>query len=200
MVFMVILLTLSPILRTLTASYSTDTVWALTITLCSLSLITHDFSLPTPASRLRVRGNTSLNASMFASVLVTSRLHSTAEVFAFEMFCVLMFGLVPITRQSVQVGGSRCVSTSPLALRPTVTWPRLSHAYQMYSTRLHITLTVLFFLFTLALLYTSATVLAAVFLVMAGIWLVCPLVFTFIQKYRTYECARKCVPHLVLRC
>ena len=102
-VFAVILLTLSPVLRTLTASFSTDTVWALTITLSAFAVVSHDYTVARPGAPLSVRGTTSLNAAMFASVLVTSRLASTSEVFAFETFCMLMFGLVPIVRQCIQV-------------------------------------------------------------------------------------------------
>ena len=103
LVFAFILASLAPVLRTLTASFSTDTVWALTIALSGFAIVSHDFSVVQPGAVLRVRGTTSLNAAMFASVLVTSRLQSAADVFAFETLCMLMFGLVPIVRGCIQV-------------------------------------------------------------------------------------------------
>ena len=47
------LLGLSPVLKTLTQSYSSDTIWALTITLSAIHLIFHDYQFIINAKTLK---------------------------------------------------------------------------------------------------------------------------------------------------
>lgn len=155
-IFGVALLGLSPVLQTLTKSFSLDTIWALTIMFCAVALMSHDYTFDQPHAKLRVRGTLSLNAAMFASVLLASRLDSAIDVFAIEVLCICMFALEPMVRQSVQ----------------------------MYSVRLHAASTAVFALIVLLLLYSRTTVLAVSFLCAAAVWLVCPLIFLAFQKYK----------------
>ena len=122
----VLLRLLASVLRRLTASYSTDTVEALTIAAMALHLLTCDYtyssSIPdtttttVPSSSISssssssslpqlkrnrppFRGGTvSLNASFFATVLCISRLESDLTSYFFCSLAVICFGFYPQSR------------------------------------------------------------------------------------------------------
>ncbi|KAL5721111.1 hypothetical protein ACHQM5_013711 [Ranunculus cassubicifolius] len=83
---------LSPIYNTLTRSISSDSIWALTVSL----LILHLFSHPTLTS------NISLNASVVASVLIASRLPSRLHVFAIVLFSLQVFLFPPLVTYCIK--------------------------------------------------------------------------------------------------
>uniref|UniRef100_A0A7S1G7J0 Phosphatidylinositol N-acetylglucosaminyltransferase n=1 Tax=Bicosoecida sp. CB-2014 TaxID=1486930 RepID=A0A7S1G7J0_9STRA len=97
-----VLLTLSPLLFTLTRSYASDTIWALSITLGVLALSLHDYSAD-QANPIQFSGSLSLNAAMFASVLLASRLSSTSQVFALLGLSIELFALFPIASRAVRL-------------------------------------------------------------------------------------------------
>jgi len=95
------LLMLSPVLQTLTRTFSDDTVFALT-TMC---IIAHgaiydytDVRRHADKEDYRVTGSVALNAAMSAAVLLASRLETTLDVFAFLFFGIEIFALSPILR------------------------------------------------------------------------------------------------------
>lgn len=90
------LVVLSPVLRTLTDPVSSDTIWAFTIGLLTIHLLFHDYR---PFSESRVFFSPiSLNAGIFASVVLASRLSDIIDVFAF-LFCSLtLFMGAPLIR------------------------------------------------------------------------------------------------------
>ena len=75
------LLSFSPLLGTLTRTFSNDTICALTISLFLLHLTLHDYAYASNYTN-RFRGTLSLNAAVFASVLLAARLPTTTHVFA----------------------------------------------------------------------------------------------------------------------
>jgi hypothetical protein len=69
---------LSPVLRTLIVSWSDDTIYALTVILSASHVIFHDYSWRSdPSVTPLFRGTVSLNAAMFAAVLLASRCVAT---------------------------------------------------------------------------------------------------------------------------
>jgi phosphatidylinositol glycan class C protein len=71
--FFALLLGLSPILRTLTHEISSDTIWAFT-TMCFLcNLLLHEYSASATANLVKFPDSISINAAIFASVLLASR-------------------------------------------------------------------------------------------------------------------------------
>jgi phosphatidylinositol glycan class C protein len=103
LLFIAVLLALSPVLKTLTSAYSTDTIIALTFVLCSLHLLLHDYSYVS-ASRLTIfQGSFSLNAAILASILLASRLSSNFHVFSFVLFSFEVFAGVPVIAKLVKV-------------------------------------------------------------------------------------------------
>ncbi|ETO09537.1 hypothetical protein RFI_27837 [Reticulomyxa filosa] len=86
----ILLILLSPLLRTLTVTISTDTIWALSILCTFCHLLTADYSQQMPMDN-----TLSLGASVFTSVLLASRLKSNITATAFLLFSFLLFGLLP---------------------------------------------------------------------------------------------------------
>jgi len=102
--------TLSPVLRTLTQTFSDDTVFALT-TMCLLAhAAIYDYTeVQRNTDRMdnRVSGSVALNAAMSASVLLASRLKTNQEVFAFIFFGIEIFALSPICRRHIRHASER---------------------------------------------------------------------------------------------
>ncbi|PRP88314.1 hypothetical protein PROFUN_03423 [Planoprotostelium fungivorum] len=148
---------LSPILHTLTAPFSDDTIVACTSLLLCGHLFVHDYSFVNGSSA-KFNGPTSINAATFAAVLLGSRLSSNLHVFALVSMAIIMFGLFPILRRSIRV----------------------------YSIVFHQMLTVLMFLsaFTCLLLFVSPSisVMYAALVLFVGIG--CPLWLVFVQRYK----------------
>ncbi len=99
------LLGLSPLLMTLTSSYSSDTIWALTFSLFVVHVVFHDYTKRDPVEASTFQSTISLNAAIFASVLLASRLNSAEPVFAFMLFSFLLFAGFPVVAIHV-----RCAS------------------------------------------------------------------------------------------
>ncbi|KAJ3680172.1 hypothetical protein LUZ60_016450 [Juncus effusus] len=92
---------LAPVYHTLTRSISSDSIWALTISLLIVHLFLHDYSGSTirPPGALNnpnLASNIALNASIVASVLVASRLPSRLHVFAIMLFSLQIFLFAPL--------------------------------------------------------------------------------------------------------
>jgi phosphatidylinositol glycan class C protein len=120
------LIALSPILRTLTAPTSADSISALTAALFLMHAVLADYSYTAaPVQRERcvtlfsfcaLTSNTSfprlkrltsvlsINAAVSAAVVLASRLDDDLAVFALMLFSVEAFALFPILRRRIQVG------------------------------------------------------------------------------------------------
>jgi len=89
------LLFLTPILRSLTATYSDDTILFLSIMCLMLHLLTHDYAFINNY-RERFAGMASLNLAIFATVMLASRLETNRKVFSFVVFAMELFALLPV--------------------------------------------------------------------------------------------------------
>jgi phosphatidylinositol glycan class C protein len=114
------LLGLSPILKSLTRSTSSDSIWAMSFWLLAINIFFFDYSggpqRPPPAAapaaaagsspqhhnrtlkRMPV-ASLSTNAALMASTVLASRLPSTGQVFSLTLFSIEVFGLFPVFRQ-----------------------------------------------------------------------------------------------------
>ncbi|KAJ3170614.1 hypothetical protein HDU88_008516 [Geranomyces variabilis] len=90
---------LTPVLQTLTAAISSDTIWALTAIMFLANVAFHDFGSK-DVVKVRFPDSLSINAGIFASVLLASRLDSREEVFGLMLFAVDMFVLLPPFRRT----------------------------------------------------------------------------------------------------
>ncbi|KAK4539352.1 hypothetical protein LTR36_011009 [Oleoguttula mirabilis] len=93
------LLGLSPILKSLTKSTSSDSIWALSTWLMLLNLFTFDYGAG-PQSKFPA--SLSTNAALMASTVLASRLPSTTHVFSLTLFSIEVFGLFPVFRRHLR--------------------------------------------------------------------------------------------------
>ncbi|KAG9094340.1 hypothetical protein FRC06_010892 [Ceratobasidium sp. 370] len=107
------LASLAPVLRTLTAATSDDSIWALAAILFILHAVLADFA-PEPrifpkaggpeASQMQggLTSVLSMNAAVSASVVLASRLQTDIAVFSLMLYAIQSFALLPILRKRVQ--------------------------------------------------------------------------------------------------
>lgn len=105
--FITALYMLSPIYHTLTRSISSNSIWALTASLLILHLFLHNYSgstvkAPGALDNPTLTSNISLNASIVASLLISSRLPSRLHVFAIVLFSLQVFLFAPLVMYCVK--------------------------------------------------------------------------------------------------
>lgn len=93
---------LSPVLKTLTETIDTDTIYSTTVCMMIVHLIFFDYGVPA----LIVSSSLSLNAAIFGAVCLASRLPSSISVTAFLHVTVQCFALAPLFL--TKVGSSFC--------------------------------------------------------------------------------------------
>ena len=104
------LLGLSPILKSLTESTSSDSIWALSAWLMLLHVFFFDYggsaSIATAATgaknSAKFPASLSTNAALMASTVLASRLPSTTHVFSLTLFSIEVFGLFPVWRRCLR--------------------------------------------------------------------------------------------------
>ena len=95
LVFIGVIHIFSPILKTLTLSFSKDTIAALSLLFLALHLFMFDYDAVS-SIHPDFTGTISLNAALLTSVLLASRLQSTLHVFGFICFAFETFACLPI--------------------------------------------------------------------------------------------------------
>ncbi|KAI9430548.1 phosphatidylinositol N-acetylglucosaminyltransferase [Lactarius indigo] len=97
------LIALAPILRTLTAPTSADSIWALATALFLVHAALADYTYSaSPIQRERLTSVLSINAAISATVVLASRLHDDLAAFALMLFSVEAFALFPVLRRRLQ--------------------------------------------------------------------------------------------------
>ncbi|KDR85008.1 hypothetical protein GALMADRAFT_233565 [Galerina marginata CBS 339.88] len=97
------LMSLSPLLRTLTAATSSDSIWALAAVLFSFNAILADYTASKPeGAHEGLFSVLSMNAAISASVVLASRLSTDVSVFALMLFSIQSFALFPMLRHRLQ--------------------------------------------------------------------------------------------------
>lgn len=158
MVFLT-LIAISPVLRTLTAATSSDSIWALSSILFILNILLADYTATNARGEVHARLTSvlSMNAAISASVVLASRLETDISVFALILFAVHSFVLYPILKPRLQT-----IST-PLWAFITLSLCTLS-------------------IYLLASLSTTVTALCA--FVLFSITFVAPMLLVWAQKYK----------------
>ena len=155
------LLALSPMLATLTSTWSDDTICALTMLLFLVHLAGHDYRYASTYSN-RFEGSVSLNAAFFASVLLAARLPSTRHAFALMALAVQTFVLMPAQWRLLR--------------------PLLEPAQRAYGTLLLVAIV------SAVLLHLSRIVAAAYLAVVVTISVLCPLLLGRLSQYKEEIC------------
>ncbi|XP_062989186.1 phosphatidylinositol N-acetylglucosaminyltransferase subunit C [Elgaria multicarinata webbii] len=94
----------SPILKTLTESISTDTIYAMS----SLMLIGHLIFYDYGANAAIVSSTLSLNMAIFASVCLASRLPRSLHAFVMVTFAIQIFALWPMLQKKLKAQTPHC--------------------------------------------------------------------------------------------
>lgn len=93
------LLGLSPILKSLTESTTSDSIWAMTTWLMGINIFFFDYS---GGVGVKFPASLSTNAALMASTVLASRLPSTTHVFSLTLFSIEVFGLCPVFRRHLR--------------------------------------------------------------------------------------------------
>ncbi|KIK71027.1 hypothetical protein GYMLUDRAFT_185305 [Collybiopsis luxurians FD-317 M1] len=96
------LMSLSPVLRTLSAATSSDSIWALSACLFLLNVVLADYGSANKGSPERLTSVLSMNAAISSSVVLASRLSNDLAVFALIQFSVQSFTLYPMLRRRLR--------------------------------------------------------------------------------------------------
>ncbi|OJJ44227.1 hypothetical protein ASPZODRAFT_135018 [Penicilliopsis zonata CBS 506.65] len=96
------LLGLSPILKSLTKSTASDSIWALSCWLLIMNIFSFDYGSGEGAGATKFPASLSTNAAVMASTVLASRLPSTTHVFSLMLFSIEVFGLFPIFRRQLR--------------------------------------------------------------------------------------------------
>lgn len=94
-----ILLILSPVLKSLTKSTSSDSIWAISFMLCIANVLLHDYTMNSAnASRRNTphRPIISTNISLSNAIVLASRLGTTVQVFLFILFAIQTSIILPL--------------------------------------------------------------------------------------------------------
>lgn len=153
-----ILLVLSPVLKSLTRSTASDSIWTLSFILCVSNTIFHDYA--TDTSTTHYMPILSTNLSLSNAIVLASRLNSTVEVFCFILFAVQVNVLLPLFDFTI----------------------RKLLANTLYHKSLVLSLSCVVYYLIVALI--GFRVLAVWIITQIGIAFLMPAYFLFIQKYK----------------
>ncbi|KAK4453477.1 phosphatidylinositol N-acetylglucosaminyltransferase-domain-containing protein [Podospora aff. communis PSN243] len=92
------LLGMSPILKSLTRSTSSDSIWAMSFWLLTINIFFFDYKGSWDGAHKFPVASLSTNAALMASTVLASRLPSTGQVFSLTLFSIEVFGLFPVFR------------------------------------------------------------------------------------------------------
>mmetsp|Transcript_6235 Transcript_6235/g.8173 ORF Transcript_6235/g.8173 Transcript_6235/m.8173 type:complete len:309 (-) Transcript_6235:156-1082(-) len=91
---LLVLMVFTPILRTLTATYSTDTVYALVFFCATIHLYSFDYKYANIVST-RLDCSLSLNSAFLMGLLLASRMEDSFQAFIYLLLCVGLVLLIP---------------------------------------------------------------------------------------------------------
>eukprot|EP01079_Euglenida_sp_SAG-EU17-18_P004455 gene4455-4703_t len=160
------LLLFSPVFRTLTLSFAEDTIWASSIALLMTNVAATDYTWINGLSPTQTETGVhqahavALNAAVFSSVLLCSRLPSPSHTFALLAFAFLLFALLPSLRGELKRWSPGCFLLA--------TWSTC--------------------VFTLVLLSWWVLVIAATYLaIILSITFIFPAIFVYLQRSSKWQ-------------
>jgi len=146
----------APVLRTLTSSFSGDTIHALALTFSTIHLTFHDYAYVNSETS-SFSGTLSLNAAMFTAIILASRLNNIELVVALLFLAVICFSL----------------------------FPSLARLVKKRSLNLHVLLTAIQWIAaSVALFYLDTALFVAYESGIFIIWLLGPYVYFYMQVYK----------------
>lgn len=115
-IFLAVGFALSPILKTLTETISTDTIYAMTVFMMFIHLVFKDYGV----SAGIVSSSLSFNAAIFGSICLASRLASSFHAFVLLSLSVEAFVLLPVLM--VKLGQSVTLLVLIISVTITALW------------------------------------------------------------------------------
>lgn len=155
LIFLISGFAVSPILKTLTETISTDTIYAMVTIMMLVHLTFYDYG----AKAAIVSTPVALNAAIFGAVCLASRLSTTYHAFAFLIFASDIFVLSSILRRRIR-------ETS-------------SDRWQAFLTLFYAVVSIICLSMTVSFMYSLL-----LFLLLFCINFLCPLGFYRWQKYK----------------
>lgn len=172
LIIVFIILVISPVLKSLTRSTSSDSIWALSFILFLANLLFHDycFNLRQLHHHRFYRPIISTNVSLANGIVLASRLNSTVEVFCFLIFTIQLNILLPFFYHLMRK------KNFALNLDDKMTFLTSHSTHLLVFTQVIIS--------RLTFTYLSARILFFWYLVQAFILFELPAYFLFLQKYK----------------
>lgn len=145
---------LSPMLHTLTKSISTDTIYTITCFVFFIHVMCYDYGMPATLVSRAI----SLNAAIFGTICLASRLKTSLDAFVLLIVAVILFAIYPNFVRSLETNSKHFLRLAPVTL------------------------------FTLAACYGLLTISSILFSIYGMIVIFCgfiyPFIFCYAQKYK----------------
>ena len=148
MVITFILLIVSPILKSLTKSTSSDSIWAISCVLCLANSIFHDYSM-----KVSYRPIVSTNISLSNAIVLASRLSTTLDVFLFVLFAIEVNILLPLFDAKIRLLGLE-----------TIHWPIAFLTFNLTSYLMYILLNYKFLVYWILSVFVMVVIMPIYFL------------------------------------
>lgn len=103
---------LSPMLHTLAKSISTDTIYTITFFVFLLHIMCYDYGMPAALVSRAI----SLNAAIFGTICLASRLNRSLDAFAFLLIAVVLFAIYPCMVRAIERRNSVALRLIPVAV------------------------------------------------------------------------------------
>lgn len=103
---------LSPMLHTLAKTISTDTIYTITFFVFLLHVMCYDYGMPAALVSRAI----SLNAAIFGTICLASRLTSSLDAFAFLLIAVALFAIYPCMVRAIEQHDSIVLRLMPVTV------------------------------------------------------------------------------------
>lgn len=101
---------LSPMLHTLTKSIDTDTIYTITFFVFLIHIMCYDYGMPAALVSRAI----SLNAALFGTICLASRLETSLDAFVLLVVAVTLFAIYPCMLRSIELKSSICLRLVPV--------------------------------------------------------------------------------------
>lgn len=181
---------LSPVLSTLTSSFSSDSIYWST----GLLLVGHLYSYSyCPlgeqewAEAPGVQSPVSLNAAIFASVLLASRLPTAEYVFGFANYALLLFVLLPHIKFTASVASTTSEGSDGGAESGHSEKDKVSNDSLYKAKKRYFVINVALFVCNVVMMRQISVAIIWIYVsLLLFISVLCPLILLFIQKYKRF--------------
>lgn len=145
---------LSPMLHTLTKSISTDTIYTITFFVFLMHVMCYDYGMPAALVSRAI----SLNAAIFGTICLASRLETSLDAFVLLIVSFLLFAVYPHVTRLLESKSNLCLRLAPVTIFVAASFVGLM-----------IISPILFFINLMAIVFCG---------------LVHPFIFCYAQKYK----------------